>query len=366
MVAIDIVDIHQTELEKCNIWKDGFSIVKRVFRLLTSARNALIIHILVTLGIALLIMPEPPFSGDPANIVRRATAISQGAFPLIYPDPPLRYPPISALIYIFSPLDISPSWITLIFTIVVEFVIVPVTFYLMLKEWLSETALVLSLYISAFFMYITYPWANTALQMSFWMYAYPLPFVFLSFRHANRETPRDNILAGVALGIVALHQFFIAGVAALAIAIMRWKSSRSVIRIAITSILTSSPLIFYFNRHYQYFVGSSVERAGGDITISILEILAVILFTIVGPVTIAVWYRYPRVRSHFNIPYHLVVYAVLTVGGTIAFSVLDSQWVRVTLSYVSKYSIYPMIGLLLTGIIRYMSSETDYLMFSVD
>lgn len=64
----------------------------------------------------------------------------------------------------------------------------------------------------------------------------------------NSEAIRNDALTGIALGIVALLQFFIAGFAALAVALMRWRSPVAVGRIAIVSMVASLPLILYFMR----------------------------------------------------------------------------------------------------------------------
>lgn len=323
-------------------------------------RNVLLIHIIVGLVLAIAILPEPPFTGynDPANIVRRATAVAQGTSPFAYPDPPLRYLPISAFIILTSPLDISPSWITLMFTILVEFVVMPITYYLMLKDWISGFKLSITMYISAMLIFNTYPWANTALQMSSWMYAYPLPFVFLSFNYANRRDSKANIIAGILLGIVAMFQFFIAAVAAITVALIRWQSPRSVVRIAIASIVTSSPLLIYFINYSSYFINASTQRAVGSPSISILENITIVTFVVILIVIIYLYNKHPTILSYFEVPYPIIVYFVVTVGGTVIFSLLDSHWMRVIMSYMSKFSIYPVVAITFIGIYRISKNQT--------
>jgi hypothetical protein len=330
---------------KIHTYRIFFSTVNRLTRFFSAPRVALTIHIILTLIVAITIAPDlPHFTGDPANIVRRSVQVSEGVSPLAFPDPPLRYPPISVLILLLSPLEVSPALITLTFTLAVEFVAIPVAFWAMLKEWLQKRAVATSIYVGAMLMFSTYPWPNTALEMSFWMYAYPVPFVFFAFRHATRGTIRDDVLSGIALGIAALLQFFVAGFAAVVVALMRCRSPKSVGRIALVSMITSTPLGPYFLRYFDYILNYGSERAALSLSLSALETLALVFIVTGIGLLFVIWRVFPESKRVLSTPFPLAVFGSLAIGGTIIAAVFDGPWLRVVLSYISKFAIYGVSG----------------------
>lgn len=208
---------------------------------------------------------EWPIEADPVNIVRRSRLIAHGASPLDWPDPPLRYLPISALILVGELIGISATITTTVYSGFFEFVVVPAVVYFVTSRWFSQISGVCALYLLAGMNYLTYPHSSPIWwQTGFWMYAYTLPSMLLSFYFAEKinKMQRYVIYTGVLLGVTAMLEIFMAGVAAVIVAItLSYKRKiKELFVVGGLSMIIASPMALFYLEHSEYWLGEGGGR----------------------------------------------------------------------------------------------------------
>lgn len=201
-----------------------------------------------------------PHGGDAVNIVQRATAISHGTSPTTWPDPPLRYLPMSVLIIVLRPL-FSPPQIVIGYTLTMEFIAIPIALALLVRRWDSRAVVPTMLIYAVVSQTIGQGGGVTMLTAGYWMYAYAIPPFLLAIRSAS--TPQSWRRAGVWLGVTAMLQLIIGAIGALIVAVtyaLRQEWSL-LTKTAVTSMVTALPLVPIGLVHYHYWLSSGGKRA---------------------------------------------------------------------------------------------------------
>ena len=335
-------------------------------------RSGLAVGILIGTLIALILTPSIEYWGDISNIVDRAYLISQGASPLRWPDPPLRYLPISALMYVLVPLGVSPKIVATGYTIGIEFVLVPIMLFRAVRVWWNEYVAGWSTLLYGPLAFVIFPdiipnaspvLVNTMYLDVFWMYSFAIPPILFAWEQVGRRNYR---LAGIGLGIVALLELPMAALAALVVALtgLLSREYRGVAETALVSMVIALPLVPFAFYHLDYWLHTGASRtdvtryelfnggtqaiAGAEVTVLEAKIAGIVIFGIgVGLLLIA--YRRSSVIRRFvqNLP--PVVKSQLIVLGTLEFVLgvlFLALWYHILIAYIFRFTLFAILGLI--------------------
>lgn len=235
---------------------------RRVFRLtLTQRRRVGLVALGIVLGLLPVLVPlvrggcVPGCSpaaipgvgnpGDISNIADRSWAIARGASPYSWRDPILRYPALSLLMLLTVPLGVSPVTVTMWFAIVVEFVALPLAFYLLGQKAVGDAdAAALGVVALGVSTHLLMPWrAATMWAIGDWYNAWAMVPFLLALRATLK--PRNVRWAGIWLAVTALNELVFAAVAAatVGLSLMIEQEWRGLVEAAGTSMILSLPLV---------------------------------------------------------------------------------------------------------------------------
>lgn len=340
-------------------------------------RFSLLLGIFSGTLVAIISIPTIEYTADIAIIVERSFLISQGVNPLRWPDPPLRYLPISLVMYILTPLDLSPEIIVTGYTIGTEFILIPIMMYRAIRAWWSKYAGGWAVLIYGFFAPIILPdiipnatlvLVNTMYSGVFWMYAFAIPPMLFAWEQFSCE---NYILAGISLGIVALIELPMAAFAALTIAVagLITREYSGVAKAAVASIITSSPLIIFAIYHIDYWLeaGTSNKLSNSDlfvngtqsiggISVTPLEakLTGTAIFVIFGLTFLLLYYKsdtfYRAVDRTPPIIKSQII--VLTSLEFVLGIVLLSIWYHILIIYIFRFSIFSIFGIIVACLIK--------------
>lgn len=288
--------------------------------------------------------------GDLDNLSMRSVELTHGASPLNYPVPPLRLLPLGAVMAVLHPLGVSPMHVTLLYSITVEFVLIPLVLYSTVRELAGRRAAAVSVLALAALTHVFPPWhENTAFIMGFPMYAYGIPPFLLAMKHSG-ETPNYRRI-GFYLGCVALIELVMAALAAAVIAatFLARREYRGLSIAAGTSMLVASPLLVYFWSWGELWFRMGSNRAvSGDLSLSLLEWGVLASGTLLLLVAVYLWQTAPRFRRiALKVPDVVIGAVAVTWTATLTVAMIDAFWYKILFAYMAKYSLFPAVGVVL-------------------
>ncbi len=334
-------------------------------------RFALLAGILIGTATAIALLPVE-YIADIANIIERSYLISQGASPLRWPDPPLRYLPISALMAVLVPAGLEPGTVVTAYMIAIEFVLIPVTLYRGVRAWYGAYAAGWAALLYGSLAFVLFPdvvpdaslvLINTMYSGVYWMYAFAIPPILFAWEQAGRGNYR---LAGVGLGLVALIELPMAAIAAIVVAVTGLLDGevRDVLEAAAVSIVVSLPLVPFAVYHLDYWISSGAGRtdvsryplfdggsqsfAGFEVTVLEARIAGVVLFAMALATVASAYYRSDAVKRFVQelpaaVKSQLVVLVVLEL---VLGVMLLALWYHILISYIFRFTLFALGGVI--------------------
>jgi len=188
---------------------------------------------------------------DVRNIAHYSSQIAHGASPLAYPDVPLRYLPLAGVMIPFLAVGVDPLTVTIWYSLIAAFVLIPGLIYLLTRE-ISEHAAVVALLIYALGVHLVPPWDPTMWVRGKWQYIYAIPPMILALRAARRQKPTQS---GIWLGVMALIEILLAGVVAagIGLSLLMQREFEGFKRTAVVSILVFSPGLLWVAKWHEHW-----------------------------------------------------------------------------------------------------------------
>ncbi len=335
-------------------------------------RTALIAGILMGTVVAISHLPIA-YTGDIANIIERSYLISQGTSPLQWPDPPLRYLPISALMVVLQPIGLTPEEVTTAYMIMIEFVLIPITLFRAVSTWWSEHAAGWTVLLYGPLSFLLFPdvvpnaspvLVNTMFQSVFWMYAFAIPPILYAWQHAHQGQYNR---AGVGLGLTALIELPLAAFAALVVAVTYFASKdlRGLLHTGGVSVLVSLPLVPFGMQHLDYwlrtgssrmstrqyglFEGGTQSVAGMEVTILEAKLGGLLIFGVAILAFATLYITSSKTRGFVqSLPDVVVSQVVVLCTLELVLGVLSlALWYHILITYLFRFSLFAIAGIFL-------------------
>lgn len=296
--------------------------------------------------------------GNIGLIVDYSTQIAHGTNPLTIPDVPMRYIPISLLIVLTEPFGVQPFTSTVAVSLLVEFVIVPILLYAVLRK-MDYRAAILGIGLYAVTVHIVPPWAPTYWILGDWHWAMALPW-FMAALH-DVTSPVNYRRAGAWLGMMALTEVLMAFFAALGIGLglLAARKWRPFVETAGASIIVGSPSFVWTYLYIDHWMsrGIQFQSWGGPWTPGLWALtITALLGTGLAIVVLRSWDDY---RSWLLKTVHPSVLSsvVLLVGLTVGCLLVRAWFTRLMLGVMAKLTLYIIIPICLIGVYECISDS---------